>query len=319
MKLDIDGQRVSIGVLTEDDVRTAHFQYGIYSIGYEARSRFVIESLAKRTERRFGVDLGGSGIGSYQKSKIASEGRGDAQVPKEALSLRQGRTWLGKISAGARVFIDVSSMDRHTMSLVIFHVLKSIGDSSADVHFVYAPAQFSPPPETQLPLESSSPVNALLAGRPREPRTPTIVLVGVGYEIGLALGVVEMFEPAHVVAYVPRGSDKQFDTEVDRVNAPLFMEQRYVTKVEYSVGSPAATFIDLKERVFSLGSEARLVLVPLGPKIFSAMCLLLGYLCSPDVAVWRLSTQLDVGKADREADGKIVGFTLKIKEVVVAT
>lgn len=312
MKLSIDDRRLSISPLASNILEKSKFQLGIYSIGYEERSRFVVDLLSQRTRTRVGIDLGGRGIGSYEKSKSDAVDRGDRQPGRDSIELLGESLWLDEIEEGADVFIDVSSMDRRTMSWVIYHVLRNVGDSSLSVHFLYAPAQFSAPPETQLPLESSSPVNSLLASYPREPKTPTVLVVGVGYEVGLALGVVETFEPARVVAYVPRGSDKRFDAEVDRVNAPLFMDQGYVTRSDYYVSSPAAAFIDLKDRVFSLRAEARVVLVPLGPKIFSSMCLVLGYLCSPDVAVWRLSTQLDPRNADRKPDGKIVGYTLHI-------
>jgi hypothetical protein len=290
------------------------FDVGIYAIGYEQRSRHIAETMKVSTARLIGIDLGGD-TSSLNVSRHMAKNRGDDVLRSSDIGLSE--TSVGaldlNIPDGGKVFVDLSSMDRRTMSLVIYHVLRASEGKSIDMDFLYAPAQYSDPPEDMLPIQSSEPVNALLAGNLRDPRLPTILFLGLGYEVGLALGVVEFFEPARVLAFTPRGTDPRYDAMVDKVNYTLLSDQDYISRIEYSVMSPTNTLIGLKERMLALREIARIVFVPLGPKIFSSMAILLGYLYAPDITVWRVSTRINPKDADRVADGSIIGYKLQIR------
>jgi hypothetical protein len=213
----------------------------------------------------------------------------------------------------AKMFIDISSMDRRTLATLLYHLLMLDIQHSMDLYVFYAPATFTAPPRELSPVKFSGPINDLLGGGPRDPRLPTIMFIGLGYEVGLALGMVETFEPASVFAYVPRGSDQRYDRQVDRANLPLFADGRYVTRVGYAVGAPTNTLLDLKQRILSVKDQARVVLIPLGPKMFSAISIICGYVYSPDICVWRVSSQIVEDTAQRVSDGTITGFRLRIE------
>jgi len=259
-----------------------------------------------------GIDLGGTGKCSYDSNLQIAKNNRDQIVRKSSLNLSDTDNLLYRFKEHQNIFLDVSSMDRRTLSLVIYRLLHSLELLSATIYFLYAPAKYREPTTEQLPVDYSGPMNSLLTSAPRDPRFPTILFLGVGYEVGLALGVVEMFEPARVLAFVPRGADKRFDHAVGRINAPLFMDQNYISDIPYNLLAPASTFIELKERVLSLRDSAKIIVVPLGPKIFASMGILLGYLFAPDITIWRISSVVDWLNAEREADGSILGYKLDI-------
>ena len=313
MRLSIDDTRLAVSPISDGELERTAFACGLYSIGFEERSRFIATTL--QTSKLVGIDLGGCGVASYDENMRQAKLRKDKIVKRDEIALSSSHDWLARpdLYPVSNIFVDISSMDRHTMSRVIYQLLRSVGDSETNLYVLYAPAEFRKPPPHQVPVESSGPINALLAGHPRDPRLPTILFLGLGYEVGLALGVVETFEPARVLAFIPRGRDKRFDHEVDRANAPLLADQGYIRRVYYSVQAPANAFLDLKERVLGMREQAKIVLVPLGPKIFSSMGILLGYIYTPDITVWRFSAQIDPSTANRRADETIVGYKLEVR------
>jgi len=308
----IDQTRLSVAPVTPLDL--TDFDAGIYAIGYEQRSRHIPEMMKGNTSKLVGIDLGG-GATSLRVSRQRAVDRGDTVILSRQIGFSEASVHVSELNIPdrGRMFVDISSMDRRTMSLVIYHVLRTVQKRAMEICFLYAPAKYNDPPEDMLPIQSSEPVNALLSGAPRDPRLPTILFLGLGYEVGLALGVVEFFEPARVLAFTPRGTDPRYDTMVDQVNETLFSDQDYIKRIDYSVLSPANTLIALKEQVLALREIAKIVFVPLGPKIFSSMAILLGYLYAPDITVWRVSTQLDPNQADRIADGSIIGYKLQVR------
>jgi len=231
---------------------------------------------------------------------------------RETLTFRSPAVVSGANEADLRILIDVSSMDRRTLSLLVFQILSKCTSRRTNLFFMYAPSLFTLPAKKLIPVEFSGPVNDLLGGEPKDPRSPTVLFLGLGYELGLALGVVETFEPARVLVYAPRGLDKNFDRQVDKANLPLFSDGRYVDRIEYSLTAPANALIDLKDRFLSMRERAQIVFVPLGPKLFAAMAILCGYIYWPDICVWRMSSRLDEQNAQREADGTLTGFRLQI-------
>jgi hypothetical protein len=91
-----------------------------------------------------------------------------------------------------------------------------------------------------------------------------------------------------------------------------------IHRISYNVLAPPQVFIGLKEQLLSLRDTSKIIVVPLGPKIFASMCIILGYLYAPDLAVWRISSVVDWANAEREPDGSVTGFQLKIAPPVRA-
>ncbi len=306
-----DDRRYSIGEV-DSSLCELRFDFGFYSVGYEKRSSFVPNLLQSTTTHMVGIELGGSGIWSYDANLLQAKQRNGELIKKSSLGLASHYPGVKITKAYSKIFVDVSSMDRRTMSLLIYKLLSATTELSATIYFLYAPAKFKAPAAEQLPVDFAGPMNAILASTPKDPKLPTVLILGVGYEVGLALGVVEFFEPARVLAYVPRGTDRRYDHAVNRVNAPLFADQQYIDRISYNLLSPPTVFVDLKEHVLSLRDQARVILVPLGPKIFTSMAIILGYLYAPDLTVWRVSSAIDWPNAEREADGSVLGFALKV-------
>lgn len=309
----VDDRRLSVFPLSEGEIQITQFDFGYYAIGYESRSAFVASELESNCARRFAIDLGGPEILSYLENLASAARRKDTLVPRVDLALKNKAVVpRGRLDREVRVLVDISSMDRRTLSFILYHLLVEPPAHLTQLYVTYAPATFTSPPREMLPVQFSGPVNDLLSGAPKDPGLPTVLFVGLGYELGLALGMVETFEPASVFAYVPRGTDKRFDRQVDRVNLPLFTDRHFVNRIEYGVNGPANTLIDLKERLLAVKDKSRVVLVPSGPKLFSAISILCGYIYSPDICVWRVSSRLQEETAQKYADGSIVAFRVQI-------
>lgn len=320
MRPQISDRRIAVYPINAGELAEQEFDFGVYSIGYEDGSAFVGKLLAPRCRKLISLDLGGPAIHSYADNRVLAEKLKTSKVEASRLSLREPSVIPPHKSVGdERIFLDVSSMDRRSLGIVLYHLLTTPPAGRIQLYILYAPAVFTAPTRHIRPVKFSGPVNDLLGGGPKDPRMPTVMFLGLGYEVGLALSMVETFEPASVFAYVPRGTDKRFDRHVDRINLPLFADGRYVSRVEYPITAPTNALIDLKERLLAVKDQARVIMVPSGPKMFSAMGILFGYVYSPEVCVWRVSSELVPATAQRHAQGTITGFRVEIESGISAT
>ena len=304
----------SVFPLGDDELASTEFDAGYYSIGYEERSRFIAGTLSNRCKKHHAIDLEAPEILSYFENLARAAKENHEHIERSKLSLQIGNLSVPQGNGETRLYVDISSMDRRTLAVVFYHLLSTHYSNRTHVYVLYAPAKFGPPPKEMAPVQFSGPVNDLLGGSPRDPKLPIFMFIGLGYELGFALSMVETFEPAMVFAYAPRGNDKRFDRCVDRVNLPLFLDRGYINRIPYSVNASANTLIDLKERILAVRDQCRVVFVPSGPKLFSAMGILCGYIFSPDICVWRVSSQIDLTNAQRVPDGSITGFRLQIDD-----
>ncbi len=183
--------------------------------------------------------------------------------------------------------IDVSSMTRPMIAEVLRELVRV--RSGVRVDFVYSPAQFTSPVGMPPPQTSSQPVSPRLAGWSMPPDLPLAAIIGVGYEYGRALGILEYLEPQSAWLFKPQGVDDSYDAAVDRVNTRLLDLVPLSQQIDYLVANPFNCFERLEALVYGLNGLARPLIAPFGPKLFSLVSMLVAELHFPSVTVWRVS------------------------------
>lgn len=204
------------------------------------------------------------------------------------------QTLLSKLSSlvesPVRVFIDVSAFPRRVLATILNALREAAIDGvSIRLTISYRLAAFSKPrDQTAPPNKRVAPVSADLAGWPKLPGLPVHLIVGLGYERGKALGAVEYLQPSYLTLFSPQSPEKRFADQVAMRNKPLLEGTPATSIFEYQVLEPATQIAQLSSMLASLVEDRRPVLLPFGPKIFFAVCVLLSF-GFPEVSVWHVS------------------------------
>jgi hypothetical protein len=210
-----------------------------------------------------------------------------------------------------RIAIDISSQSRFRLA-TMFSVLSNYESLvNLEVDFLYSPSKFYKYTEHNAPILFCEPVLPEYAGWSEHPELPTTACVGMGIEPDKALGAIEFLDAARVWAFRPIGPDTRFASAVDRANRALLNLLPRTNVLDYPVLDPFNTLIDLSGLIQSSISEEKIVLMPLGPKIFSVICFVVANLFYPRVSVWRVSSGKFEPAVNHKAEGEVIGLRVR--------
>lgn len=292
----------------------------IYAIGYEARSTYVLKqgirgarslgfAFTTSTVMHFDANLAfarehGSGILSPGSDvEFGSAVRSAVEVALQGIE-------------APRICVDISSFTRARIArlLVEFEIAaKARPDMIVD--FLYVPAAFEPPPEIgSAGVLSASPVLARFRGSLRRASIPIAAVFGLGYELQRAIGALELIEPSQAWAFVPSSDDPRFTDAVTDANRQLIASIGSGACLPYPVLDPLESYYLLDSFLFSVREWNRVVLLPMGPKIFALCCLIQGLsTAEARPAVWRVGARSEGLPLESEPRGQIVGLTVRFE------
>lgn len=280
------------------------------AVGYEHRSRHVPLTWAMGSRIRLASAFDTHKELSYADNWAALADRGfDIEEHAEG----EIRYWLYKRlldvearpDTPLRLAIDVSSFSRSRIAELVLAAADIATIRDVAIDFGYAPATFVLPVEADTVIEILGPVTPEFAGWTDEPETPTTCIIGLGYEPERAVGALEYLEPVGAWAFTPTGVDDRYDRCLEKANETVWDANPRPVRIVYGVDQPLWTFVQLESLVFGLKRMTRPVLVPFGPKIFAAMCLLVALSHQPETAVWRVSGGQSEQPVDRMAIGPV--------------
>lgn len=191
--------------------------------------------------------------------------------------------------APLRIAIDVSCLNRFRVASIIATVVPLIRNGKIIVDIWYALAEFQPPQHQMLQNEFVGPVHTRFAGWFTDPGRPLALIAGLGYEQGKVMGATEYLQASRVVAFVPVSPIKEYEQFVLEANYSLLTELDKRDIIEYRVDDPVRTLATLDSAIRGLVETHNVVMLPLGPKIFTVLALL-SQLFHNDSSVWRVSS-----------------------------
>lgn len=305
--------------LSDLSERAPEYDLFVGSLGYESRSTFVARQLASRARTKLSPAFNHNRVLSFDENEawfldngFRTEEIEDKDIFKVLIdtleTLQSGQT------RGLRIALDISSMTRLRMALSIQALLfREPGGLQLDVY--YAPAVFSKHSGEEGPILVRAPLPGF-EGWTSEPEQTASLILGLGYEWGVAVGMFEYLEPSSAWAFLPKGSDPRYEDLVRKRNSGLWQLVPPDNVIEYQVLSPYQTLINLESLLHGLRATTRPMLVPLGPKIFTFCALVAALLHSPDVSVWRVSADVARNPVDRVADGNLCLLRINSSESV---
>jgi hypothetical protein len=298
------------------DLCVKRYDLGFFAIGYERRSRFVASCLCEATNRLCGFEYQTEELAIEENKSWARdsgalvESLGNFRTDRDGSFCLQIQNLVEEnttATAHKLIFVDVSSMDRSLIARLLASLF-SVVKPPFMLRICYAPAKFLEPEYVFVPVRECAPAIPELAGELGAHQSSVSLLLGLGFEFGVSLGLLQQLEPDQAVIFVPEGVDPRYDRAVRKANFDLDFGLDNARVFPYLVDQPLSTF----ESLFTLTSNAsithRVVLAPNGPKMFAALATVIGLYRMPNVTVLRASLASRTPEHHVEADGSIVAI-----------
>lgn len=295
-------------------VATQRFDLAIVTCGYETRAAYLLTHIALDAAELLVLDYRCDAMLSYDANKGYYASLSNprfididdslSEMLKSALAKAAA-----EIDADAHlsILIDISSCSRSVMAKLLLAIAETL-PGRTELTCAYALSAFDTPPDGELPSHISEPVVGDLSGWSDDLSKPPCAVIGMGFEPGRALGCMDYLEIPEVRLFMPHGVDLRFEQAVEKANAVLIAEAGAQSVLPYQILDPAATYEKMESLIYGLLPRFRPVIIPLGPKIFAALAMVLAVRMLPGVCVWRTSSGTIGDISDRTASGEIAIF-----------
>lgn len=287
----------------------------IYCIGYETRSRFIAQEYKWWPEKTIAIEYSIGQVLSFEANQEFARQSGfkivsDQHTLIEA-AIRQTIASQRESEGTANITIDVSSMDRSLMSRVLLNVLDKLDDGET-MFVLYSPSAFAERKTNLVPITNSGAAHPRLAGQVSPPDSGRVALLGLGYEYGVSLSILEAHEPDISFIFRPNGFDDRFRQAVRDANFGFDFGERNYEIIDYFLEDMAGAYDDISSLVLSTKHNSTIIAVPMGPKILSAVMILAGRLHQPQLSVLRYSVAPGGSYQDVLPEGLAVGISVTV-------
>ncbi len=297
-----------------DEMTDSVFDLLLAASGFEARATYGSEKALAVASFKQKVALGfpdrqtGSRQDNDKKfSKLGFEliqGDSSSQLPVRDVLTRALNESAGTSSV-FRVLVDYSSMTKTWYAAVLNWVRDfDSANFNIEVVFFYSCSSYSDP-QSVAPNAYAGPIEGFSSLA--SPRSPTALILGLGYQSDRAVGLVEYLEPDEThLFYTDPASSKEFVTAVLKNNKDLIDALGEERVFSYPYSNLRTTSLLLSSLALGLAKTHRLILAPLGPKPFSLLCLLLAYEHIDSIDVWRVGSGAQGQTYPRKPSGEFI-------------
>jgi hypothetical protein len=193
------------------------------------------------------------------------------------------------------VGMDVSSMNR-TMIATGLSALFAFNSKIKSLRLFYVPSAYRTPQLTFSQIEQIGAVTPELSGFDSDPTLPICLVLGLGFEYGTAVGMINQLEPQFTLCLRAVGNDRRFETAVRKANLDFDFSGFNVEISEYELLDATSSYHHIENIVHSLVSNFRVVMVPMGPKVLAAIFILIALRYFGKIALWRVARHADAGQ-----------------------
>jgi len=120
------------------------------------------------------------------------------------------KSMVTKLGRTLRIGLDVSSMNR-TMAATVLLSLFACQSLIVSLNIFYVPGRFKPPKLSFSPIQQIGAVTPELSGFDSEPGLPLALILGLGFEYGTAVGIINQLEPQATLCFRAIGHDTRFE------------------------------------------------------------------------------------------------------------
>ena len=102
------------------------------------------------------------------------------------------------------------------------------------------------------------------------------------------MGMISQLEPRVSFCFWGTGVDSRFDRAVRRANFNFDFDEFNTKAIAYNIKDPKGAFSQLESVVYGLMRDYKIIIIPLGPKLFTFLTALIGMTYLGNVAIWRV-------------------------------
>lgn len=278
----------------------------ISSYGYESRCTAVVKNFKITASKKVALGFNFGHVLGHAKSKAFYE---DSQWELAELDDGIFDAHVEHLLAEFRptkILIDISSFSRLRIAKLVWamYSFSKINSTQLEIDIAYSVARYTAPSSDFPPITNVGPITIPLAGWPSDPSKPISCLIGLGYDEGRAIGAAEYLEAAQLWLFRPIGFDKRFLASLNKANETLIEKTGASRVIDYRLDDPVSAYMQIHSLLWGLKSETRPLMLPFGPKIFTAITCAAAINFFPDISVWRVSSGELESPVDRVASGE---------------
>jgi hypothetical protein len=269
----------------------------IHAVGFEKRARAAFSSVIDDSAEAISLLFPRESRFSFTDNVQFSRSRGSLLVEDFSNFFRTNfashvETLRDRLGRPPRIAVDISSMNRTMIAETLLSLLR-IRTSLQSIELMYVPGKYQEP-KTEFPeIEQIGAMIPELTGFSADPELPVGAIMGLGYEYGLAVGLINRLEPRLTVCFRAVGYDRRYEDACRRANLDFDFGYNATELGSYPLLDAMIAYRHLENVVFGMTKSYRVVIVPLGPKIFAALAVLLAIKNIGTVAIWRVAARAE--------------------------
>ena len=191
------------------------------------------------------------------------------------------------LSSARSVLIDVSCMTRTMMAELVLCMAEK-RRSGCRVDFAYLPSIYSDPTLEYPKIRRIGAAMPQFSGFEFRPGDPVALILGLGHEYGVSLGLMNQIEPRISIVFRSVGIDERFGSAVAEANFDFQFPPFNPSLLDVDVTDPSGSFSIIENAVANLVSDHRVLVIPGGPKIFAILSILAAFKHMGKVAIFRV-------------------------------
>lgn len=267
----------------------AHIASDIHvsALGFESRCLSLISKEAILAHEHLFLKFPTSDLFSYAENEVLANSTARPifiDFPSSNF-LSDLNTYLGN-SDIKTVSIDISSMNRTMIAAVISSLARTTAKDKVTI--IYVPAKYEKPVFDFSEIVAAGPVLPEFSGFDDESDLPGSVLMGLGFEYGVALGLINLIEPQNAICMYAEGHDTRYENSVKKANLEFRFPGTNASAIAYDLYNPALTYQYVSSTIRNLQPKYRVSLIPMGPKILSCLFTLASIDFFGKVTLWRV-------------------------------
>lgn len=282
------------------------YDLAIVGLGYESRSITTYSEYKEKIENVIAIGYKEHNDAfSYEDNLKLYKDSGSTVIEENDLSLfsifeeELKNQWASK---PINCLIDITVMSRSRLATILMLLMENLYKGSC-IRVCYELAEFTPPPTEISPIRKIGPIIESLSGSLGDIELPSSVVLGLGYEEGKAIGISNFLDAEKQFLLIPESMDERFKVAVEENNKALISSTSAGYSFTYDVTDPYKSYLELRELLIAITEISRPIVVPLGPKILSALFVVLSKEMNYELPVWRVSSQHHEDPVDRKSSG----------------
>jgi hypothetical protein len=191
------------------------------------------------------------------------------------------------LSSSRSILVDVSCMSRTMMAELVLCLSEKRG-AGCRVDFAYLPSIYSDPKMEYPKIRRIGAAAPQFSGFEFRPGDPVALVLGLGHEYGVSLGLMNQIEPRISVVFRSVGIDDRFSQAMAEANFDFQFPPFNPALVDVDVTDPDVAFGVVESTIANLISDHRVLVIPGGPKIFAILAILSAFKHIGKAAIYRV-------------------------------